>query len=155
MKEYLASLQQRERNLVYLMAAVVLIALGYFAAYQPLEQRLQRASSSLERAVNLQQWLETNATKLVQLRAKNGHTTASTATLDQLVNTSARKLGLTINRLQPQNNKLNVTLEQAKFNTVLQWLAVLQQQHGLKLNSVDFRSESSPGMVRVRVLLAK
>ncbi|NRA54818.1 MAG: type II secretion system protein M [Gammaproteobacteria bacterium] len=155
MKEYLASLQQRERNLVYLMAGFVLLALGYFAAYQPVDQRLQRATASLEREVSLQQWLETNATKLVKLRADNGQAKTSSVGLDQLVNRSARQLGLTINRLQPQNNKLNVTLEQAKFNTVLQWLAVLQQQHGVKLNSVDFRSESTPGMVRVRVLLGK
>jgi general secretion pathway protein M len=75
--------------------------------------------------------------------------------LDQLVNRSARQLGLTINRLQPQNNKLNVTLEHAKFNLVLQWLAQLQQQYGLTLDSVDFRADSTAGMVRVRVLLTK
>jgi len=155
MKEYLASLQQRERNLVYLMAAALLIALGYFAAYQPLENKLQRAASSLEREISLQQWLEINGTKLAKLRAEKGKGNSSSGSLDQLVNSSARQFGLTINRLQPQNKKLNVTLENAKFKSVLQWLEQLQQQHGLTLENVDFRAESAPGMVRARVLLAK
>jgi len=155
MKEYLASLQQRERNLVYLMAAALLIALGYFAAYQPLENKLQRAASSLEREISLQQWLEINGTKLAKLRAEKGKGNSSSGALDQLVNSSARQFGLTINRLQPQNKKLNVTLENAKFKSVLQWLEQLQQQHGLTLENVDFRAESAPGMVRARVLLAK
>ncbi|NRA83154.1 MAG: type II secretion system protein M [Gammaproteobacteria bacterium] len=154
MKEYLDSLQPRERNLVLGLAGIVLVALVYFVLYQPLQTRLERAQTSLNREVKLSQWVETNATKVAILRTNQG-VTSSGGSLDQLVNRSAREFGLVINRLQPQNNKLNVTLDKVKFSSVLQWLEKLQHQNGINIDSVDFRAESTPGLVRVRVLLAK
>jgi general secretion pathway protein M len=157
MKNYLESLQQRERNLVLSLAGVLAIAVVYFILYQPLQSRLELAQKSLQREVKLLQWIEVNATKLAKLRGggKDSLNTDSSGSLDQIVNSSARQFGLIINRLQPQNNKLNVTLEKAQFSQILQWLGQLQQKNGITIDSVDFRAESSPGLVRARILLAK
>ena len=157
MRDWFESLQQRERTLVLAMAAVLAIAIVYFALYQPLQQRLAQAQKSLDREVKLLQWVETNGTKLARLGGSSygGSQSNSNGSLDRIVNNTARQYGLTINRLQPQNSKLNVTLDKANFSSTLQWLELLQQQHGITIDSVDFRAESTPGLVRDRVLLVR
>lgn len=154
MKDWFESLQQRERTLVLTMAGVLAIAVVYFMIYQPLDQRLVKAQKSLDREVKLLQWVETNGTRLAKLSGSS-KSSQSNGSLDRIVNNTAREFGLTINRLQPQNSKLNVTLDKANFSSTLQWIELLQQQHGITIDSVDFRSESTPGLVRARVLLVR
>lgn len=156
MKEWFGALEKREQNLVLMLGGVLIIALVYFAIFQPLAQQLERAQQGLKREQKLLVWVEKNAVKLIGLRASSGAPSASNqGSLEQIVNSSARRYKLTINRLQPQTNKLQVTLDKAPFAVLLQWIQELQLNYGVKFEIAEFRPEGTPGMVKTRLVASK
>jgi len=154
MKDWFNGLEQREQRLVSLMFATVLVAIVYFLLINPLQARLDKAEKGVVREQKLLAWVEANAAKLVQLRAKSGVTSRASGPLDQLINRSARKYNLIINRLQPQNNKMQVMIDKAPFNQILQWVQSLQLEHGLSIEIADFRQDNQPGFVKTRIVVS-
>ena len=52
--------------------------------------------------------------------------------------------------MQPQNDQLQLVLEDVPFEQLLRWLAQLQNNNGVKLVSLDVANTDSSGIVRVR-----
>jgi len=156
MKERFESLEKREQNLVIMLGIMLVISIIYFAIYQPLSQKLSMAEQGLKREQQLLSWVETNAAKLVQLRASSGVSLSSNrSSLDQIINSTARRYKLTISRLQPQTNKLQVTLDNASFVQLLQWIQELQLANGIKVEIAEFRPQQASGIVKTRLVVSK
>lgn len=156
MKEWFDSLEERERNLLLMLGGVLIIAVLYFAIYQPLTNKLTLAKEGVAREQQLLSWVEKNATKLALLRANSGvSANANGGSLEQIINSTARRYQLTINRIQPQSNKLQVSLDSASFVTLLQWIQELQLSSGMVIEIADFRPLAAPGLVKTRLVVSK
>lgn len=155
MKQWFISLEQREQQLVLLMAAFMAIAIVYFAIYQPLDERLTKAQKGVQRETQLLQWVEKNATEISKLKGRGHSKQAHGGSIDQIVNSSSRPYKFVFSRLQPQNKKLQVTLDKAKFTSILQWIQLLQQDYGLTVTVANFTAQSEPGLVKVKLVLSK
>lgn len=156
MKDWFKGLEQREQNLVLMLAGVLCIAFTYFAIYQPLSDKLTRAQSGLEREQRLLAWVESNGAKLAALRASSGGSVnVGNQSLEQIINGSARRYQLTLNRLQPQSQKLQVTLDNAPFTQLLAWIQELQLSNGVTIEVAEFRPQSAPGFVKTRLIVSK
>jgi len=155
MKEWFSELEQREQSLVSIMVGTIFIAIVYFLLINPLQERLEKAERGVEREQKLLAWVETNAAILVKLRAKSGVTSSAAGPLDQRINRSAKKHSLIINRLQPQNNKMQVMIDKAPFNKILQWVQTLQLDYGLTVEIADFRQDNQPGFVKTRIVVSQ
>ncbi|NRA60025.1 MAG: type II secretion system protein M [Psychrobium sp.] len=156
MKQWLAGLEPRGRKLVLALAGMMVIAAGYYFLIQPLAQRFEMAEKGVKRETQLLSWVQENAAKIVILRGANGvKPAARNRSVSQIINTSAARYKLTVNRIQPKNNKLQVMVDHVQFSVMLQWLQTLQLQHGLTVDVADFRRENESGFVKVRLLVSQ
>lgn len=155
MKTWFSNLEQREQRLVSVMLVTIIVAGLYFLMVKPLQDRLEKAQKGVIRQQQLLHWVEKNAVKLVQLRANSGVVSSVNGPLDQKINRSARAHNLTINRLQPQNNKMQVMIDKAPFHTILQWVQSLQLTYGLNVEIADFREDEQSGFVKTRIVVSQ
>jgi len=154
MKEWFNELEQREQRLISVMTVLLIIAGIYFLAIQPLQERIERAEAKLVTEQKLLAWVEKNATKIVRLRSQSGRS-VNNGSLDQLINRSARQHNITINRLQPQNSKMQVMIDKAPFHQILQWVQTMQLTYGLTIEIADFRQDNQSGFVKTRIVVGQ
>jgi len=156
MRERFESLEKREQNLVMMLGIMLVIAVIYFFIYQPLSDKLSQAKQGLAREQQLLTWVEKNAAKLVQLRASSGVSRSNNrSSLDQIINSTARRYKLSISRLQPQSDRLQVTLDNASFVQLLQWIQELQLANGITVEIAEFRPQAASGIVKTRLVVSK
>ncbi|HEX5792417.1 MAG TPA: type II secretion system protein GspM, partial [Rheinheimera sp.] len=103
-----AGLQQREQRLLACAAIVVVTGLFYWLLWQPLHQanaaQQQKVQAAQRQLSQLQQLLP-------QLKAAGTKTARSGGSLQQIISTSARGAGVSVSRMQPQNEQLTLVLE--------------------------------------------
>jgi general secretion pathway protein M len=147
-----AGLQPREQQLVSGAAVVVLVGMFYWLLWQPLHQantaQQQKVQSAQRQLSQLQQLMP-------QLKAAAGTTARSGGSLAQIISTSARSAGVSVSRMQPQNEQLTLVLDDISFNQLLGWLHTLQYQHGVQLINLDVALADKPGIVRVRRMVVE
>lgn len=149
-KTWLAQLSTRERNLVYIAAGVSLIVLFYFLLWSPLNSALSTQKLALENDEKLLVWVQEQSARAQMLRS-SGDVQRFTGSLTQLVNQTTRSAGISISRMQPQNEELQVWIDRVPFNTLMQWLDTLESR-GVVILQSDFSQTNEEGFVQVRRL---
>ncbi|UUE46324.1 type II secretion system protein GspM [Pectobacterium aroidearum] len=148
------AMSQRERQLMVVCAAVLLLCLVYYAIFQPWllrEDQWERTISREQQTVN---WMQKQAPLIPQGNQVQGDNSQRDVSLPILISQSTKRYGLTVVRLQPQGNQASVTLAQSDFTSLLRWLSELEQKNGVKVLSLDVNAvEQSPGMVDVTRLM--
>tara|TARA_R110002126_G_scaffold43555_23_gene124954 strand:+ start:1706 stop:2176 length:471 start_codon:yes stop_codon:yes gene_type:complete len=147
MQNWWQSLAAREQRLLTVAAVVVIVGVFYWLIWQPLHQ----GKISKEAAVNQAQLqLGRLQQALPQLQQAGGSQSRVGGSLAQIVSNSSRTYNIRVSRMQPQNDQLQLVLEDVPFEQLLRWLEQLQSQNGVKLVSLDVADTDSSGIVRVR-----
>jgi len=155
MKAWWQQLNTREQRLVAIMATLVMIFILYSAIWQPLNDSLAKANEKLIRQQALLTWVTDNTSHYQQVK-RNGKVSTSSGSLSGIVNKSANSYKLTITRMQPQGNDLQVWIDSVPFTKLLFWLEHLANNEGLRVQGIDLTHAERTGEVRVRRLqLAK
>ena len=94
--------------------------------------------------------MQENAVRAQQLRRTSGNKVFS-GSLPQAVNTSSARFNIAIARMQPQDDEIQVTVDEAPFNDVLGWLQNMEEM-GILILQADLAEGNAPGMVRIRRL---
>ena len=151
---WLAGLSARERRMVTWggLAAAVLIFLG--GVVLPLYTTAARIESRVEQKRQDLDWMRGVAD---ELRAAGPAAVAGTGqSLIVIVDESARTAGLgsALTGTQPSGTGgVRVRLEGAAFDTVVAWLANLEQQYGLRIESATIDRGAQSGIVNASVIL--
>lgn len=146
-RDWLANLSPRERNLVYLAGGLLAIALLYLALVLPFTASTRKLSSRVEQKTADLTWMRQAAP---QAMAAAGAATRNTGeSLVVVVDRTAREAGLggALRDQSPSGDGgVRLRIEGAAFDTLVTWLATLQQQHGV---AIDFAMIDSvgPGLV--------
>ncbi|KAF0675835.1 type II secretion system protein GspM [Profundibacterium mesophilum] len=69
------------------------------------------------------------------------------------VTRSAEAAGLTLTRLEPQAAGVTVLLAEARFAPLVDWLAALEAEDGLKVTAAEIDRRLEPGSVSARITL--
>ena len=88
----------------------------------------------------------------------SGSTTSSNESLVVLIDRTARQAGLGSSlRDQSPNGQhsLRLRLESASFDSLVAWLALLQQQHGVAVETANVDVGSAPGLVNASVTVGQ
>lgn len=142
-----AGLAVREQRLVAIAAAVLAVGALYWLIWQPLQQGYATKQAALSQAQLQLAKLQQALPQLQQAGASQGRVGGSLA---QIVSNSSRSYNIRVSRMQPQNEQLQLVLEDVPFEQLLRWLAQLQSTNGVKLVSLDVANTDSSGIVRVR-----
>ncbi|MFT4808742.1 MAG: general secretion pathway protein M [Paraglaciecola sp.] len=151
LKSTFLQLSSREQRLVIISAVLVLVAIFYWGIWSPLSMSLERNQTAVNNQTELLEWVQKNANRAVQLRNGGGNKAKFSGSLPQVVNQSANRMKIAISRMQPQDEELQVWIDQAPFNDVLSWLQSLEKT-GVNILDIDIAESDLPGQVKIRRL---
>ena len=150
MKAWWQQLNMREQRLVIAMSAVIGVFVLYGLIWQPLNESISKTKTKVERQQALLSWVE-ESTQLYQQAKRNGGKSTG-ASLSSIVNRTSRANNITITRMQPQGDDLQVWIDEISFNQLLAWLEQLATRDNLQVKNIDLSIADQQGVVRVRRL---
>ena len=151
MKAWWQQLNSREQRLVAAMGVMGVIFIFYTAIWQPLNNSLVQEASKLERQQQLLTWVEENTAQYQQAKRSGGKAKLS-GSISSVANRSAKTYKLTITRMQPQGDDLQVWIDSTPFTQLLFWLEHLANNEGLQVKAIDLTRGDRVGEVKVRRL---
>jgi general secretion pathway protein M len=157
LRQWLAGLAPRERNLVYLAAGLLAVAVVYFALVLPLTTAAARRAARIEQKTADLAWMRQVAPQVMAATAAGGGAAGSEESLVVLVDRTGREAGLgsAIRDQSPSGDLgLRLRLESASFDVLVAWLASLQQQYGVRVDAATIDAAGAPGLVNASITLA-
>jgi general secretion pathway protein M len=155
LRDWLAGLAPRERNLVYAAGGLVIIALLYFVLVLPITTMAAKRAARVEQKTADLAWMRQVAPQ-VAAAAAAGAAAGSGESLVVLVDRTGREAGLggALRDQSPSGDRgLRLRLEAASFDVLVVWLASLQQQHGVKVEAATIDATATPGLVNASLTL--
>jgi general secretion pathway protein M len=146
-KQKWQQLQPQEKQLVLITAVIVGVYLFWLLIWQPLNQNIESTSKKIAKEQELLTWVATQTARFEQ--SKQG--TVFRGSLTAAVNQSAKQQGIVVSRMQPQQEMLQVWVEDIAFDKLLNWLSQLNQQ-GIQVVNIDIQQTDVPGVVQVKRL---
>ncbi|MFT5758250.1 MAG: general secretion pathway protein M [Alteromonadaceae bacterium] len=150
MKIWWQQLNLREKKLVVAMTSLVVIFILYSFIWQPLNDNIAKTEKKIARQQQLLSWVAENTQRFQQAKSNVGNQVSGS--LSSIVNRTAGSNKITITRMQPQGDNIQVWIDEIAFNQLLQWLEQLSSQEGLQVTNIDLSDAGKPGVVRVRRL---
>lgn len=136
----------RERRLLLALGGTAALAGIVTGIYQPLAEARASALADIQTYEVLISQLRTAGPELSRL--KNLKRGAAPAYISE----SARSYGLTVAGLQGTGGNVAVTLQNAEFVKVVQWLAQVENESTLRLMSIQAVRKQAPGMVDAKLV---
>lgn len=148
-------LAARERRMISLAAAVLAAAFLYLGVLEPIVERRAAAANQLQQLVDEYTWMLAQAPAVGAMAATVTPAAQGAAVQSPLaiVDQSARSVGLgaALRRVRPQENGVEVELESAVYSTLMRWLATLETQYGLRIESLNLDPGPEPGRVNAQL----
>lgn len=151
-----AGLSEREQRMVLVGSIVLGILVLVGGILLPLQSAVSKADERSERRSADLEWMRANAPE-VQAGALLMARDSGEAPV-VLVDRVGREAGLgsAFRGTQPSGtNGVRVQLEAAPFDTMIAWLATLEQRYGLSIDSVTVERAAKPGLVNASVTFSQ
>ena len=154
LKAWYGALQQREQRMVAggaLTLAVLILVLGVLLPlHAAVTDAVKRVASRREDYA----WMQVNAAEV-----QSGSNTIANDTGEApmvVVDRVGREAGLgtALKGTQPSGSGVRVQLESAPFDSLVSWLAMLDQRYGLAIDSITVDRAARPGVVNANVTFA-
>lgn len=153
MNAWWKALSAREQRLVLGCGGALIIAVLYWGIWQPLANRAEMAERRLQGERQLLSWVSGKADEITSLRGSSGANGAvSHKGLNQVINETTRQFRIELIRMQPRSEAVQVWVKPLPFNTLVNWLAFLRDEHGIDAQFLDVSKTDSTGMVEVNRL---
>jgi len=155
-RDWFATLNQREQLSVVVMGVVVALWVLYMFAWSPLAERragLAMQNTAVAESLNR---VDAMVSELTALRASGGANQNRRRNLTSLISQSTRALGLPVSRLQPNSRgEIQVRLENAPFDDILGWLYQMEYSEGLLVHEVSITQSGAVGRVNATVRIGQ
>lgn len=149
------TLQPRERIMLGGGGALALVMLAYALVWSPLQRDLTHLRTAVpkERAQLMQ--MRAQVREIAALRA-NAPAAGNSSNLLSTLERSAQehKLRQYITRMEPDTvSGVRVSLDAVAFSALLQWLADLQKESGVRADTATIAAQADTGIVNARLVL--
>lgn len=155
LREWIANLSPRERNLVYAAAGLLCVALLYVVLVLPVRTMHSRMEARVTKKQADLAWMQQRAPEA--MAAAGMAQATSGESLVALVDRTAREAGLAsaLRDQSPTGNAgVHLRFESASFDALIAWLASLQQQYGVAVESATIGA-AAPGLVNATISLSQ
>ena len=136
----------RERALIAIALPLILIALAWRFAWMPLDAARQAAQAEIAAYRGI---IAAAATADAPAIAPP----ADPRPLATCVTATAEAAGLVLRRLEPEGDRLRLTVDAAPFAVLMDWIAALEERDGARVVAVEIDRRIEPGTVSARILL--
>jgi general secretion pathway protein M len=150
-----AGLQAREQRMVAFGSVTVAALVLLLGILMPLQSAVSSATRRNETKREDLAWMRVNAP---EIRAAGGQLAADTGEAPVvLVDRVGREAGLgsALRGTQPSGTGVRVQLEAAPFDTLVAWLATLDERYGLAIESITVDRTAQPGMVNASITFSQ
>jgi general secretion pathway protein M len=151
LRAWYAGLQQREQRMVAVGGVVVAVLILVLGILLPLQSAVSSAVKGNETKREDLKWMQANAP---EIRAAGDQVAPDTGEAPVvLVDRVGREAGLgsALRGTQPNGTGVRVQLEAAPFDTLVTWLATLDERHGLAIESITVDRAAQPGTVNASI----
>jgi general secretion pathway protein M len=154
LKGWYGALQPREQQMVAggaLTLAALILVLGVLL---PLHAAVSNALDRVRSRQDDYAWMQLNA---AEVQAGNGAIYNDTGEAPMVVVDRVGReagLGSALKGTQPSGSGVRVQLEAAPFDTLVTWLATLDQRYGLAIDSITVDRAARPGIVNANITFA-
>lgn len=146
------ALTEREQLMVIVATVVIIVGIFYFMVWSPLNSSIEKQRSLIADQQELLTWVQQSANRAIQLRQSGqGAQRNFNGSLPQAVNQTTARFKIAISRMQPQGQELQVWVDQAPFDSVVDWLNALEKM-GIVILQVDITEAEAPGQIKIRRL---
>jgi len=155
LKAWYANLDAREQKIVGIGAVVLAVLLLLGGILLPLESAVSTAVKTRESRREDLAWMRVNA---AEIQSGSATLTADTGEAPVvLVDRVGREAGLgtALRGTQPSGTGVRVQLEAAPFDTLITWLANLDEHYGLAIDSISVDRAARPGVVNANISLTQ
>ncbi len=150
MLPFLEARSPREKWLMGLMAAVLLATAAEKFGWQPLHEARLRAQAAAQQSLDDAAWLSRATPE--QLALPTGQVEAN---LQTLINQTTTQQGLVLHALSLQgNDRAEASFRMASFSMLMGWLHQLEQQHHVRIESLQV-SRSPENTVDAVIVLSR
>ena len=151
-----AGLQAREQRMVTVGGIALAVLILFGGILLPLQSAVSNAESSNDKKRADLIWMRANVAE-IQASANDIVPADSADPPVVVVDKVGRAAGLTdaLRGTQPSGNGVHVQLEGAPFDTVVTWLATLDQRYGLAIESITVDRTVKPGLINASITLAQ
>jgi general secretion pathway protein M len=137
----------RERRLLIALGSTLALVLLVAAIYRPLAATRARATADIQTYEVLAAQLRIAGPELARLRAIDRSASPATVT------SSASSFGLALSSIQPEEGFIRVSVQEAEFTKLVQWLVQLESTTTLRVSQLRVDRRPAPGMVNAQITL--
>ena len=151
LRAWYAALQPREQHVVAIGGVTVAGLIVILGILMPLQSAVSSASRRNEAKRQDLAWMQVNAP---EIRAAGSQLAADTGEAPVvLVDRVGREAGLggALRGTQPSGTGVRVQLEAAPFDTLVTWLATLDERYGLAIETITVDRTAQPGLVNASI----
>ena len=149
MMQMLQTLTQRERTLVSLALAGVILAATFQFIWLPVQAKRAALSTEIAGYTQVMDRIAAMGPDTPILQPATG----AIPPLSTRVTQSADVAGLVLRRLEPEGDMLRVTVDDVAFANVILWLSDLETTHAVIVAGIEVDRRPAPGIVSARLLL--
>jgi general secretion pathway protein M len=151
-------LQPRERNMLAIGGAICALLLAWAFVWHPLARARADAHIRADRARGDLAWMRSMTGQANELHAQGArsHVERQGKSLLALADATARAAGLSgaLKRVEPTGgNSVRVSFEVASFDMLIDWLAQLARDYGVRVSDFSADKVEGLGLVNARVTL--
>lgn len=150
--QYLA-LQPRERWVIAGGAALVLLTVLYVFAIAPLNRAASERGARIAQKQSDLAWMRSRAGEVAAFGRVAGRSGANESLIVLIANSANQNgLGNALTGQTPTgSNSVRVRLENANFDSVVQWIGLLQQQYGVTVDSASIDRAAKTGEINANL----
>jgi general secretion pathway protein M len=148
----LDTLSERDRRMLLIGAVIAALLLVYVVIQ--LDSSVTSANKRIKKKQEDLSWIQTAGPEIMASGGMGA--TNNGESLLVIVDRSAREsgLGTALAGSEPAGpGGLSVRLQKASFDTLVQWLARLSQQSGIRVDSASIDNAGAPGLVNAAIVL--
>lgn len=159
LKDWFFSLQPRERAVVAIGGALVLVVAIYLLGLAPFYSAVNARAERVARKEGDLAWMRSVGGEVMALSASAPTAVApSNESLVVLIDRASRECGLgsaLTGQTPSGDNGIRVRLEQAEFDKLVVCLGSLQQAHSVTIESANIDRTAKPGFVNASLVLTR
>lgn len=149
------ALAPRERRLVVVGAAVVVLTIIYLAVVEPLAERRAQLEQGVAAQRTLLAWMNEVEDQVRPVGAQLvGNGDSLFATIDRSARATA--LAGALQRVQPEGQQtVRVWLDNAQFDELVRWIGALEREHRIMVSVLTVERTQESGLVNARLTLER
>jgi len=155
LQQWFAGLNPRERLIVSGGGIALLLILVFLFVWEPLVAEKKQLQTSIKAQQSLYEWLQRSADEARRLQGSVPRNKISAGSMRTVINQTVKRglPGANIKRVNASKRNVQVSIEQVGFDDLVRWLANLQQNNGIYVESLASERLPQAGRVNVRLTL--